>query len=67
MSYYNLGQKFVNKFPKLIKIDFSMKWLVSRDFPAQISKFVFWVADWVFAIESKHFRNFCEIHLSLRS
>ena len=33
-------------------------WFLQLVFLAQVSKFDFWVADWVRAVKSKHFRDF---------
>ena len=54
---YNPRQYIVGKLTELSKIGFPMD-MIFHNFLAQQSKFDFWVAGWVLAINFKHFRNF---------
>ena len=58
---YNLEGKVVDNFTKLNKIGFFMECFTTEICCRKTSKFSIWVAGWVLAIKSKHFRYFLEI------
>ena len=62
MKTYNLEQDIVENYTKLKKKSFSMEYFTAGlwQFSSKCVNTALWVAGWVLAIYSKHFRNFLE-------
>ena len=60
-SSENLGQKLENKITKLSKTAFCIEFFRADLSQFLIEKLDFWVNDCVFAIKSKHFRDFLKV------
>ena len=63
ISSDNLGQRVVDKLPKLSKTDYSMGCFTADfcEILPKTSKFGFWVVGWIIVIKSNHFRDFLVI------